>query len=182
MWGHYADKHNGIALGFEIPETNLTTVIYGRNLSNAESFLNKDEVDDETGRAVLYLSLLSCEISLKAILEKAGYTIKELKIRSHDFSGLIKDLCFCDLLGKGIAGSKPYTGAELLSEEVDPNIGNGTVGALLNGEKQGASKYPNEIRYGQLVRHFPPMLMLNCASVVCEWCRKNISKIKKRTA
>jgi hypothetical protein len=153
-----------------------------RLIDAARSFLDKDKVDDETGRAVLYLSLLSCEISLKAILEKAGYTIKELKKRSHDFSGLIKDLCFCDLVGTGVAGSKPFTGARLLSERVDPNIGNGTVGALLKGEEQGASKYPNEIRYGELVRHFPPMLMLNCASVVCEWCKENISKIKRRTA
>lgn len=153
-----------------------------RLIDAARSFLDKGKVDDETGRAVLYLSLLSCEISLKAILEKAGYTIKELKKRSHDFSGLIKDLCLCDLVGTGIAGSKPYTGTGLLSKVVDPNIGNGTVGALLKGEEQGASKYPNEVRYGELVRHFPPMLMLNCAFVVCEWCKENISIIKRRTA
>ncbi|MFH1674248.1 MAG: hypothetical protein ABIF87_12595 [Pseudomonadota bacterium] len=153
-----------------------------RLIDAARSFLDKEKVDDETGRAVLYLSLLSCEISLKALLEQAGYTIKELKKRSHDFSGLVKDLCQCDLINTGITGSKPYTGATLLSQEVDPNIGNGTVGALLKGEEQGASKYPNEIRYGELVRHFPPMLMLNCASIVCEWGKENISKIKRRIA
>ncbi len=152
-----------------------------RLIDAARSFLDKGKVDDETGRAVLYLSLLSCEISLKALLEQAGYTIKELKKRSHDFKGLIKDLCFCDLLGTGIAGSKPYSGAKLLSQVVDPNIGNGTVGALLECEEQGASKYPNEIRYGELVRHFPPLLMLDCASKVCEWSKDNISIIKKRT-
>ena len=97
-------------------------------------------------------------------------------------SGLIKDLCLCDLVGTGIAGSKPYTGAKLLSQVVDPNVGNGTVGALLKCEEQGASKYPNEIRYGELVRHFPPMLMLDCASKICEWGKDNISKIKRRTA
>lgn len=153
-----------------------------RLIEAAKSFVDKDEVNDESGRAVLYLSLLSCEISLKAILEKAGYTIKELKKRSHDLAGLIKDLCHCDLMGTGIGGSKPYTGARLLSEVVDPNIGNGTVGALLMAEKKGASKYPNEIRYGELIRHFPPLLILNCASVVCEWCGENISKIKRKTA
>jgi len=153
-----------------------------RLLDAAKSFIDKDKIDDETGRAVLYLSLLSCEISLKALLEKAGYTTKELKIRSHDFSGLIKDLCFCDLEGTSIAGSKPHTGAELLAQVVDPNIRNGTVGALLSCEEQGASKYPNEIRYGELVRHFPPMLMLDCASKVCEWGKDNIAIIKKRPA
>ena len=152
-----------------------------RLITAARSFGDKEKIDDETGRAVLYLSLLSCEISLKAVLEKAGYTIKELKKRSHDFSGLTKDLCLCDLEGTGIGGSKLFTGARLLSKEVDPNIGNGTVGALLKGKEQGASKYPNEIRYGELIRHFPPVLMLNCASVVCNWCNENISRIKRRT-
>lgn len=153
-----------------------------RLIDAAKSFTDKEKIYDETGRAVLYLSLLSCEISLKALLEQAGYTVKELKKRSHDFSGLVKDLCSCDLEGTGIAGSKPHTGAKLLAQVVDPNIGNGTVGALLSGEKQGASKYPNEIRYGDLVHHFPPMLMLGCASKVCEWGRDNIAIIKKRAA
>jgi hypothetical protein len=152
-----------------------------RLIDAAKSFLDKDTVDDETGRAVLYLSLLSCEISLKALLEQAGYTIEELKKRSHDFKGLIKALCSCNLVGMGIAGSRPHSGAELLSQVVDPKIGNGTVGALLKCEEQGASKYPNEIRYAALVRHFPPMLMLDCASKVCDWSKGNISKIKRRT-
>ena len=56
-----------------------------RLIAAARSFLDKDKVDDETGRAVLYLSLLSCEISLKALLEQAGFSMKELKKRSHDF-------------------------------------------------------------------------------------------------
>lgn len=151
-----------------------------RLIEAARSFIDKDKTDEETGRAVLYLSLLSCEISLKALLEQAGYTIKELKARSHDFSGLIKDLCSCDLQGTGIVGSKPYTGAWLLAQEVDPNIDNGTVGALLRCEEHGASKYPNEIRYGELVRHYPPMLMLGCASKVYEWAKENMARIKRR--
>jgi len=153
-----------------------------RLIDAAKSFVDKDKIDDEAGRAVLYLSLLSCEISLKALLEKARYTVKELKKRSHDFSGLIEDICLCDLEGTGIAGSKPHTGAELLAQVVDPNIRNGTVGALLKCEEQGASKYPNEIRYGELVRHFPPMLMLNCASKIFQWGRNNISIIKRKSA
>jgi len=83
-----------------------------RLIEAARSFVGKDKINDETGRTVLYLSLLSCEISLKALLEQAGYTREELKKRSHDFSGLIKDLCHCDLLGTG-AGSTTCTGAEL---------------------------------------------------------------------
>ena len=153
-----------------------------RLIDAAKSFADKEEVGDETGRAILYLSLLSCEISLKALLEKAGFTTKELKKRSHDLSGLIKDLCFCDLHGTGISGSKPQTGAALLSKVVDSRVRSWTVGALLSGEEKGTSKYPNEVRYGALVKHFPPMLMLSCASKVCEWGKDNIDIIKRRTS
>ena len=93
-----------------------------RLIDAARSFIDKDKIDDETGRAVLYLSLLSCEISLKALLEQAGFTVEELKKSSHDISGLINDLCLCDFEGTGIAGSKPYTGARLLSQVVDPAL------------------------------------------------------------
>jgi hypothetical protein len=51
----------------------------------------------------------------------------------------MKDVCLCELLETGIYGSKPFTGATLLSEVVDPHIGNGTVGALLRAEEHGAS-------------------------------------------
>lgn len=149
-----------------------------RLIDAANSFLDNDKVKGETGRAVLYLSLLSCEISLKALLEGAGFTIKEIRKRSHDLTGLCEDLCRCDLLGTGIGDSKPHSGAVLLSQVVDPNIGNGTVGALLNSRQRGISRYPNDIRYGDLVRHFPPILILNCASVVCSWARKHITTIK----
>jgi hypothetical protein len=78
-----------------------------RLIDAARSFSRKKNIDGETGRAILYLSLLSCEISLKALLEQAGFPLKKIKKRSHDFGGLIKDLCFCDLVGTGIKGSKP---------------------------------------------------------------------------
>lgn len=151
-----------------------------RLIDAANSFIDKDKMGDETGRAILYLSLLSCEISLKALLERAGYTSIELKNSSHSFSRLKKQLCQCDLEGTGAGGSKTSTGARLLSEVVDSNIGNGTVGAILNCEEHGASKYPGEIRYGAVLKHYPPMLMLACASKVCEWGRGNIDKIIKR--
>ena len=151
-----------------------------RLIEAARSFFDNDKIEDETGRAVLYLSLLSCEISLKALLEKAGISVEELKKRSHDISGLLKDLCSCDLIGTGIAGSKPHTGSRLLSVEVSPKFSNVTVGALLKFEEQGGSKYPNEIRYGELVKHYPPSLMLDCATKVYEWSQGNISKIKRK--
>jgi len=40
---------------------------------------------------------LSCEISLKALLEKAGVPIKKIRKRSHDLSGLLRDIGDCEI-------------------------------------------------------------------------------------
>lgn len=155
------------------------SIEFGKRLIDAsKSFITTGQANEESGRAMLYLSLLSCEITLKALLEKAGFTIKELKSRSHDLKGLLTDICFCELTGSGIGSSKPFSASKLLSQEVIKNTYNGTVGALLEAEATGASKYPNDIRYGDLVKHFPPMVMLECAIVVSRWAEENINSIK----
>ena len=32
LWGHYAEKHTGIALGFDVPDERLSPVIYAKRL------------------------------------------------------------------------------------------------------------------------------------------------------
>ena len=62
---------------------------FSKRLIESAKYLEKNKPKEkEAGRAILYLSLVSCEISLKALLEKAGYPIKDLKHMSHDFSSL----------------------------------------------------------------------------------------------
>jgi len=99
-------------------------------------------------RYVLCRGLLSRGISLKTILEETGYTITELIELSRYF---FKYLCLCALVGTGIAGSKSYIGAELLFEGCLPGYRkcNGW-GFVKVGEKQCASKYPNEIHSDEL--------------------------------
>jgi len=41
LWGHYAEKHSGIALGFDIPDSYLATVIYAKSLLNVDLHLSK---------------------------------------------------------------------------------------------------------------------------------------------
>lgn len=150
-----------------------------RLIEAANSFVVSDCDENEAGRAVLYLSLLSCEISLKALLEKAGFTVPDLIKRSHDLRGLLHDICSCELSGTGVGNSKPFSASRLLSQTVVKNVNNGTVGALLNAEAVGASKYPTDIRYGDLVTHFPPVVMLRCASVIQGWARENFDIIRR---
>lgn len=151
-----------------------------RLIEAADSFVSDARPGDEVGRTVLYLSLLSCEITLKALLEKAGFSVEELKKRSHNLCGLVKDICCCELTGTGIGNSKLFSASKLLAQQVVINTSNGTVGTLLSAESVGASKYPNEIRYGELINHFQPLDMLSCAKVLSEWAKENMSCIKRK--
>ena len=39
LWGHYAEKHTGVALGFDIPDAYLVPVIYAKRLLDADLHL-----------------------------------------------------------------------------------------------------------------------------------------------
>lgn len=47
LWAHYADKHKGIALGFEIPEDRLKEVIYVCNEIRTKIELTDDRKENE---------------------------------------------------------------------------------------------------------------------------------------
>lgn len=53
MWGHYAEKHTGICLGFDVPDNLLQPVIYARTprkISIEESTGKQKFSDDDIGR------------------------------------------------------------------------------------------------------------------------------------
>jgi len=133
----------------------------------------------EAERAILYLCLISCEISIKALLEKAGYNvIPDIKNVSHSFKKLIKLLCTCDFKEGTIDG----TAARLLSisATLTPQQCPTTVGHVLSFEETSASIYPNQIRYGEIVSHYPASLMLECAIAVHKWASEHIEMIKRK--
>ena len=47
LWAHYADKHKGIALGFEVPEDELKEVIYVCNEIRTKIELTDDREENE---------------------------------------------------------------------------------------------------------------------------------------
>lgn len=154
-----------------------------RLIETAKSFIGKGNAEEETDRLVLYLSLLSSEISLKALLEKAGYATERLKRRSHDLSCLMKDLCSCDLPGTEDADAKKLGAGILLSKLVDPAFPHVSVGIMLTlsaVEFSGASKYQIKKYYGGILRHYPPLTVLSCAEIVCRWAKENLPRIKIR--
>lgn len=144
-----------------------------RLIESAESVFHYGADKDEAGRTILYLSCLSCEISLKALLERSGYSSKELKTLSHNLSALLAEVGSCIVSSTGRKASR------LRSKMVVLGTANGTVGALLDSELSGGSAYPIEIRYGEVVRHYPPESMLSCAKAVNVWCAEHSGSLAR---
>lgn len=120
----------------------------------------------EDVQLVLNLSLLSCEISLKVLLEKSGYSEKKIRKFSHDLLKLLNEVTKCTFIHT--LSEKQVCGSNLRTLEIKQN-GCNTVGDLLERMDKEASKYPGEIRYGESFCHFPPGAMLECAKVIYEW-------------
>ncbi|PSW63715.1 hypothetical protein C0W54_03675 [Photobacterium kishitanii] len=146
-----------------------------RMIDSAECLFNSHADKEESGRAILYLSCLSCEISMKALLEQTGYTTKELRHFSHKLPYLLAEISTCE------HRKSDHRASSIRSKVVIENTADGTVGTLLASQVENASTYPNEIRYGEVVTHFPPEAMLNCAKVVLRWCLENQNSLIRTT-
>lgn len=124
-------------------------------------------------RTVLYLSLLSTEIALKAMLETAGKPVSEIRKRSHNLADLLADLGQCEIQ-VDVAGKTMTVSASRLRsctlQEGDTQI---TVGKVIDAEQDGASQYPNAVRYGDRLRHYPPAVVAQMAARVVEFAHKH---------
>ncbi len=154
-----------------------------RLIEAADSFIGKTEPECETNRAVLYLSLVSCEVSLKYALEKAGFAANSLRTRSHNFSALLSDFCKCKIWNSDVnrwESAIAIASVVVVSEVRGVEICNGTIGSLLDHDNENISKFPNSIRYGDKINHYDPLVMLDCAKAVAKWVRKNESVIHRK--
>ena len=143
-------------------------------------FVNAKDSEDamDAARVVLYLSCISCEITMKALLEKAGKPLKDIKKLSHDLEGLMTALNKECQVRKDIGNTARWVQATgFLKKVAIPNTLL-TVGKFLEAESHGASKYPNEIRYGSSVIQYPPEAALNSARHLLRWARENIGSIR----
>lgn len=151
------------------------SLTFAKTLIDAAEFIVEREFEPDEARAVLYLSLVASEITLKAMLARAGWSAKLLKKHGHDMKALLGDLCQCEI---DVGYRRPAS--QLLSVTVDHRYSNATVGTLLQAE--GASRYPNEIRYGGRVYHYPPTLMLKAAKLALAWANEHFETVRKRRA
>lgn len=136
---------------------------------------------EDAKRAVLYLCLLSIEITLKHLLEKAGVPVRKILKRNHKIRDLLKDLDNCEvMMGMGEMTkweSATAIGRRILNVEF-PDI---SASMILNADEKWASKYPSEIRYGPNPTHFSPDWVFECAHHVADWASMYGDSIRLRS-
>ena len=141
---------------------------FAQKLSETSEIMVDTGLDSEDAqRAVLYISLVSCEIALKAALEKAGKAVSDIRKKSHNLSSLLKEVCSCTVLREITQNKASRVNATCIRGV--PVDSNATIGHLLEAEENGASKFPNEIRYGQILKHFPASVMAKLSKKIVAW-------------
>ena len=161
-----------------MPEYNLG---FSRKLVETARLVVDDGVDSfDAVQTVVYLSLLSCEISLKALLEQSGLPVKQAKSHGHDLRALLGEVDRCEVEVDIANGHLKWVPASRLRAiTIESDGAESTVGKLLTGETQGASRYPNQIRYGSRFSHFPPDALVKTACAVVEFAEMHWDKVRR---
>ncbi|MGI0133726.1 MAG: hypothetical protein ACREBW_02050 [Candidatus Micrarchaeaceae archaeon] len=156
---------------------------FAKQMNRAAELLTSPRVKEfDEAQAVAYMNLVAIEVAMKAMLEKAGWDAKHLRKRSHDLKGLLKDICSTEIYMEIAPSHLRYvSAARLCSLSVkDTNGAKGTVGAVIDAEARGASKYPNELRYGDNFRHFSPKVLTESAKAVIDFAETYWNSIRKK--
>ena len=132
-------------------------------------------------RLVAYLSRLSVEITLKSLLERAGTPLKDIKARSHNLRALLSDLGECEVQVEVAPGILAWSSAaRLRAVTVDLGLAQVPIGELIAAEDNGASQYPNQIRYGETVIDMHPTLLASMATLAASWAKEHWATIRLR--
>ena len=157
-------------------------IAFGEKLADTARLVAAEGLESlDAQRTVLYLSLLSAEITLKAMLEHAGKPVSGIRARSHRLADLLCDLGQCEL--EVIAGTKQYVSASRLRGcPLQHGAAESTVGTVLDAQSEGASSYPNQIRYGDSLQHFPAEVVAQMASKVAAFAREHWHSLRIQMA
>jgi hypothetical protein len=71
--------------------------------------------------------------------------------------------------------------SRLRARKIGDPADNFTVGRILDAEALGASRYPNEIRYGPLLRHFSPSAVSAMSGEVIRFAKEHWSILGNKT-
>jgi hypothetical protein len=154
---------------------------FAEHLVRAAEALEADAAPHiDRSRAILYLSLLSAEITLKALLERAGTPVKQIRALSHDLNALQKEIGRCEVpLMHSTPHARWIRATGIRAKSIKVPGASSTVGVFLSSEAKGASKYPNNVRYGEKIKHFPPHAALEGARVILKWAHEHWTTIRR---
>jgi hypothetical protein len=160
-----------------VPEYSLS---FAEKLAKTATLVAKDGLaDPDAKRTVLYLSLLSTEISLKAMLEQAGVPLLNIRKRSHNLAGLLRDVGRCKVEVQVAPSTRMHVPASRLRAcTLEHPPATPTVGEAIDAESKGASQYPGQVRYGRLPRHYPPELVAQLATKVAAFAKRHWKSIR----
>lgn len=130
-------------------------------------------------RVVIYLSRLSAEITMKALLEKAGVPLPQIRVRNHDLRALLGDLDRCEVQVEAPIGCKQWVSASCVRNvNIDLGLAHVPIGPLIDGDGEKISRYPNQIRYGEYLIDFDPGLVAQMAILLSKWAKENWETIR----
>jgi HEPN domain-containing protein len=142
------------------------------------SFFILDSQRPDADRAAIYMALVACEIALKSVLESAGVELKSIP-KTHNLSKLLKMVSKRKVLVDiGNKHFKEVSASRLRGVVVDANYANATVGNLMEAEQNGASVFPNEIRYGAILKHYPALTICKLGLKLVDWVKDHQLSIK----
>lgn len=137
--------------------------------------LRSKALPEEAQRAALYTALVACEITLKYVLSEAGVAIP----KTHDLAkllGLVSNCTVENEVSKGVVKRVPASSIRGVAATND--YSNATLGNLLEAEDFGVSKFPNEIRYGHTLKHFPESVMQQASTQLISWVKRYAPSIQ----
>ena len=147
-----------------------------------------DKVDEQdpwaydARRVTIYLSRLSAELTMKALLEQAGVPIAEIRARSHNLRKLLEDIGKCEVEVEIAPGTRLWVPASRVrAVSIELGVAQVPIGAIIDAEDDGASQYPNQIRYGESYTDFDPSLVSQMALLLSEWAQTHWSSIRRIT-
>jgi len=153
---------------------------FAEKLIEAAEYISHNLEEVESQRTVLYLSFLSCEISLKFILENAGYEIIKIIKFSHKIKELLDEISINVEFKRQVTPQEKMwiSAAAIRGTTVCYQEMKSTVGKILALEEKSVSKYPTEIRYGRNIYHYPPEILLDTAKGVLNWANENTGNLR----
>jgi len=154
-------------------------ISFAQHMSDASLLITQNaSIKDESERAAIYTALVACEIALKSALECSGKSLSQIP-KTHSLSKLLNLVCSCTVLEDITNGKLTRVPAvRLRGVVIDSNYTDATVGNLLELEKYGVSVFPNEIRYGDTLNHFPVELIQKLSSKIISWVKLHADNIK----